>query len=170
MPGTNQTLAEIRAERSALQREEDIVSFVRRLAQGRLDLVSDEERRRAGGAESPSVPLAERLAEVFGQQHGGGSARPPRETEVPTDHPLLLQLDELCDSHGFGSMDTLDDRDLAALSDALGMFERECSRQRHEMFERIDALTAEVVRRVHEAGGAGAVVDGSGAGPGEKDK
>ncbi|MEY5059608.1 MAG: hypothetical protein RJA51_1355, partial [Actinomycetota bacterium] len=83
MPGTNQTLAEIRAERSALQREEDIVSFVRRLAQGRLDLVSDEERRRAGGAESPSVPLAERLAEVFGQQHGGGSARPPRETEVP---------------------------------------------------------------------------------------
>jgi hypothetical protein len=38
------------------------------------------------------------------------------------------------------------------------------------MFERIDALTAEVVRRVREAGGAGAVVDGSGAGPGEKDK
>ena len=50
------------------------------------------------------------------------------------------------------------DRSIAALSDALGMFERECSRQRHEMFERIDALTAEVVRRVREGGGAGAVV------------
>lgn len=165
MAEENQTLAGIRAERTALQREEDIVSFVRRLAQGRLDLVSDEERRRAGGTDAPVMPLADRLAEVFGQQHGGGSARPPRETEVPTDHPLLQQLDELCASHGFENMDTLDDRSLGALSDALGMFERECSRQRHEMFERIDALTAEVVRRVREAGGAGAVVADA---PGDK--
>ena len=154
----NRSLAEVRAERTALQREEDIVSFVRRLAQGRLDLVADEVRRRASGADEAPAPLAERLAEVFGQQHGGGSARPPRETEVPVDHPLLQQLDELCDSHGFENMETLDDRSIAALSDALGMFERECSRQRHEMFERIDALTAEVVRRVREGGGAGAIV------------
>ena len=151
-------LAQIRAERTALQREEDIVSFVRRLAQGRLDLVADEQRRRASGTDDEPAPLAQRLAEAFGQQHGGGSARPPRETEVPTDHPLLQQLDELCGSHGFENMETLDDRSLAALSDALGMFEKECSRQRHDMFERIDALTAEVVRRVREAGGAGAVV------------
>ena len=152
------SLSAIRAERTSLQREEDIVSFVRRLAQGRLDLVADEQRRRSEGVDEPQAPLAERLAEVFGQQHGGGSARPPRETEVPTDHPLLQQLDELCDSHGFENMELLDDRSLSALSDALGMFEKECSRQRHEMFERIDALTAEVVRRVREGGGAGAVV------------
>ena len=158
MADETQSLAQVRAERTALQREEDIVSFVRRLAQGRIDLVADEQRRRATGTDTPSAPLAERLAEVFGQQHGGGSARPPRETEVPADHPLLQQLDELCDSHGFENMETLDDRSLGALSDALGMFEKECSRQRHEMFERIDALTAEVVRRVREAGGAGAVV------------
>ena len=158
MTDDSRSLAEIRSERTSLQREEDIVSFVRRLAQGRLDLISDEQRRRAEGDDGPQAPLAERLAEVFGQQHGGGSARPPRETEVPTDHPLLQQLDELCDSHGFENMELLDDRDLSALSDALGMFEKECSRQRHEMFERIDALTAEVVRRVREGGGAGAVV------------
>ena len=40
MADESQTLAQIRAERTALQREEDIVSFVRRLAQGRLDLVA----------------------------------------------------------------------------------------------------------------------------------
>ena len=154
------SLAEVRAERTALQREEDIVSFVRRLAQGRLDLIADEQRRRTEGDDAPQAPLEERLAEVFGQQHGGGSARPPRETEVPADHPLLRQLDELCDSHGFENMELLDDRDLSALSDALGMFEKECSRQRHEMFERIDALTAEVVRRVREAGAGSVVPDG----------
>ena len=158
MAEDSRSLAEIRAERTSLQREEDIVSFVRRLAQGRLDLIADEERRRAEGDEQESAPLSERLAEVFGQQHGGGSARPPRETEVPADHPLLQQLDELCDSHGFENMELLDDRSLSDLSNALGMFEKECSRRRHEMFERIDALTAEVVRRVREGGGAGAVV------------
>lgn len=157
MAEDEKSLADIRAERTSLQREEDIVSFVRRLAQGRLDLIADEQRRRTEGDDTPPAPLEERLAEVFGQQHGGGSARPPRETEVPADHPLLQQLDELCDSHGFENMELLDDKDLASLSDALGMFEKECSRQRHEMFERIDALTAEVVRRVRE-GGAGSVI------------
>ena len=158
MAEDSRSLAEIRAERTSLQREEDIVSFFRRLAQGRLDLIADEECRRAEGDEQEPAPLSERLAEVFGQQHGGGSARPPRETEVPADHPLLQQLDELCDSHGFENMELLDDGALSDLSNALGMFEKECSRQRHEMFERIDALTAEVVRRVREGGGAGAVV------------
>ena len=42
IPGT---LAEIRAQRNALNMEEDAISYVRRLAQGRLDLVQDEERR-----------------------------------------------------------------------------------------------------------------------------
>lgn len=153
------SLAEIRARRHDLQDAEDAVSFVRRLAQGRLDLAHDEQRRRAHGDERPSGTLAERLAEVFGQQHGGGSARPPRETNVPADHPLMQQLDELCDHYQFASLETLDDASLSALIDALGMFERECSRQRHELFEHIDALTAELVRRVRE-GGAGSVVSG----------
>lgn len=153
------SLAEIRARRHELQSAEDAVSFVRRMAQGRLDLVQDEQRRRASGAEPPTGSLADRLAEVFGQQHGGGSARPPRETDVPADHPLLVQLDELCDEHGFAELETLDDRTLSDLESALGMFEKECSRQRHQLFEEIDALTAELVRRVRE-GGTGSVVSG----------
>lgn len=153
------SLADIRARRHELQSAEDAVSFVRRMAQGRLDLVHDEQRRRASGAEPPAGSLAERLAEVFGQQHGGGSARPPRETDVPADHPLLVQLDELCDEHRFAELETLDDRTLSDLESALGMFEKECSRERHQLFEEIDALTAELVRRVRE-GGTGSVVSG----------
>jgi hypothetical protein len=37
------------------------------------------------------------------------------------------------------------------------MFEKSCSGQRHDLFEKIDALTAELVRRVRE-GGAGSIV------------
>lgn len=151
------TLADIRAQRNALQGEEDAISFVRRLAQGRLDLVQDEQRRRASGSEQPAGSLADRLADVFGQQHGGGSARPPRETNVPADHPLVLELDQLCEHYQFESMENIDDKSLDELAGALGMFEKSCSGQRHDLFEKIDALTAELVRRVRE-GGAGSIV------------
>ena len=151
------TLADIRAQRNALQGQEDAISFVRRLAQGRLDLVQDEQRRRASGSDQPVGSLADRLADVFGQQHGGGSARPPRETNVPADHPLVLELDQLCEHYQFESMENIDDKSLDELADALGMFEKSCSGQRHDLFEKIDALTAELVRRVRE-GGAGSIV------------
>lgn len=154
------SLADVRARRLALQAEEDVVSFARRMAQGRVDLVQDERRRRAVGDTPPTATLQERLAEVFGQQHGGGSARPPRETDVPADHPLLQQLDELCESYEFASLEILDDGALSDLESALTMFEKECSRRRHELFEQIDLLTAEVVRRVRE-GGTGSLTAGS---------
>lgn len=159
MAGDKNELSEVRARRQRLQAEEDNVSFVRRMAQGRIDLVHDEQRRRAAGEEPPGLPLTERLAEVFGQQHGGGSARPPRETNVPVDHPLLKQLDDLCEHYQFASLETLDDRALSELDGALEMFEKECSRQRHDLFEQIDALTAEVVRRVRESGVAAVTAD-----------
>lgn len=157
MADNQPSVADIRAQRNALQGEEDAISFVRRLAQGRLDLVQDEQRRRAEGNDEPAGTLADRLAEVFGQQHGGGSARPPRETNVPADHPLVVELDALCAEFQFESMENIDDRSLAELGNALSMFEKSCSQQRHELFERIDALTAELVRRVRESG-AGSVV------------
>ena len=152
-----QSVAEIRAQRNALQAEEDAISFVRRLAQGRLDLVQDEERRRATGTETPVGSLADRLADVFGQQHGGGSARPPRETNIPADHPLVKELDELCEHYEFESLENLDSKSLSELAGALSMFEKSCSQLRHDLFEKIDTLTAALVASVR-ASGAGSVV------------
>lgn len=152
-----QSVAEIRAQRNALQAEEDAISFVRRLAQGRLDLVQDEQRRRASGIETAVGSLTERLADVFGQQHGGGSARPPRETNVPADHPLVKELDEFCEHYQFESLENLDDKSLSELEGALGMFEKTCSQLRHDLFEKIDALTAALVASVR-ASGAGSIV------------
>ncbi|GDX29005.1 hypothetical protein LBMAG13_14300 [Actinomycetes bacterium] len=156
---THLSLSDLRARRSALQRQEDAVSFVRRLTQGRIDLVHDEERRRATNAPVPSGTLTERLANVFGQEHGGGSARPPRETDVPADHPLLVQLDELCEEFSFENLESLTDTDLRSLRDALTMFEQSCSQQRHQMFEQIDALTAELVARLRDGGTAALLTD-----------
>lgn len=156
---THLSLSDLRAQRSALQRQEDAVSFVRRLTQGRIDLVHDEERRRTTNTPAPSGTLTQRLANVFGQEHGGGSARPPRETDVPADHPLLVQLDELCEEFSFENIQSLTDADISALRDALTMFEQSCSQQRHQMFEQIDALTAELVARLRDGGTAALLTD-----------
>ena len=52
------SLVELRALRARLQNDDDAVSYVRRLAQARLDLLHAEKRRRVdGGGESLSDEL-----------------------------------------------------------------------------------------------------------------
>ena len=143
-------LAGIRAARAALQAQEDAVSFVRRMAQGRLDIASDEQRRRAENL--PTSQTATDLAGVFGQEHGGGSARPPRETNISTDHPLVIELEQLCDRVGFGSIRTLDEAALLGVIDELSAFENARSGERRMLFDQIDTLTAELVQRYKQDG------------------
>ena len=145
------TVEQLRAERTRLQALEDAVSFVRRVAQGRLDLARDERIRRSDNR--PSVDVTTDLAALFGQEHGGGSSRPPRDTAVPLDHPLVKELDALCDEVGFGALATLDVDSLDAAIDRLAEFERTCSNERRSLFDQIDALTKELVDR-YKSGGA----------------
>lgn len=140
----------IRAERAALQQAEDAVSYVRRLAQGRIDIARDEQRRRAQHEESVNVERD--LAALFGKEHGGGSSRPPRETSVPVDHELVRELESLCEEAGFGSLPTLDDASIADAIARLVAFESRCSAERRELFDRIDALTKELVHRYKDGG------------------
>ena len=143
-------LAGIRATRAELQSQEDAVSFVRRMAQGRLDIARDEQRRRS--ANMPTSNTASDLAGVFGQEHGGGSARPPRETNISTDHPLVVELEQLCERIGFGSIRTLDVDALQRVIDELATFENARSGERRALFDQIDALTAELVKRYKDSG------------------
>ena len=144
------SVEEIRARRTHLQTQEDAVSFVRRLAQGRVDLARDEERRRQSN--DRSVNVESELAEVFGQEHGGGSARPPRETNIATDHPLVVELERLCETVGFGAFRQLDVDSLRAAIEQLSSFESARSSERRALFDEIDALTAELVRRYKDGG------------------
>jgi hypothetical protein len=143
-------LQAIRAERASLQGTEDAVSYVRRLAQGRIDIARDEQRRRAENRESVNVERD--LAALFGQEHGGGSSRPPRETSVPVEHELVRELESLCEEAGFGSLPTLDDASLGVAIDRLVAFESRCSAERRRLFDRIDALTKELVNRYKDGG------------------
>jgi molybdopterin synthase sulfur carrier subunit len=140
------TLEEVRAQRGALQREEDAVSFVRRLVQGRLDIARDEVRRRASG-EVPQGDVTDGITRVFATERGSGSNRPPRDTEVSADHVMMRELEQLCDTVGFGALRDLDDQELDACVQRLAQFESGVSARRKELFAQIDALSSELVRR-----------------------
>lgn len=142
------TLEELREVRSTLQREDDVVSYVRRVAQARLDLVRAEAERRRHGERGSDLPSELRI--ILSQQLTGGVARPPRPADDIGEHELSDELDAICASHGFSRLEDLDDAEMAALAAALDGYERRVSADRRERFDRLDALSAELVRRYRD--------------------
>jgi len=143
--------AEIRVARAALQSQEDVISFVRRMAQGRCDLARDEQRRRVDGTPASGISVSD-IANVFGQEHGGGSSRPPRETNISAEHPLVVELETLCQEISFGELRTLDDQSLENVVQQLSRFEVSQSIERKALFASIDALTTQLVKRYKDDG------------------
>lgn len=140
-------LDELRALRERLQAEDDAVSYARRVAQARVDLVHAERSRRDRPADSD---LRDDLSEVLSQHLTGGPARPPRPTDDLSESAAAVELDEICATHGFSRLEDLDEAELDALARAVDGFEQRISSDRRERFERIDALTAELVRRYRD--------------------
>ena len=138
-------LDELRALRESLRQQEDAVSFVRRLAQGRIDLVVAMYTSRHDG--TGQISLSDFVRSGVGPAPGTGSARPPRDTEVAANHPLMTEFDALCDHLGFDNMADLDDAGLTTLESGLREFEATQSGIRQTLFSQIDALTAELVQR-----------------------
>lgn len=143
-------LDELKARRRALQELDDAVSYVRRVAQGRADLARAELARRGSG-DAPQ--LSDDLAHVLGERLLGESGRPPRPADDFSEHPRAAELDRLCADHGFGRLDELDADELAALAAALDEFEGRVSRERRKVFDELDDLTDELVRRYREQAG-----------------
>ncbi len=141
------SLDELRSLRQRLQHEDDVVSYARRVAQARLDLVQSELARRLAG---PDGDLNDQIGNALNHHLTGGPARPPRPTEDLSDNALVDELDTLCSEHHFGRLESLDDAELATLSTAIGNFEVRVSSDRRERFDRLDALSAELVRRYRD--------------------
>lgn len=142
------SLSDLRALRTELQQLDDAISYVRRLAQARLDLARAEMKRRSGGSEA--VGINDELPSILGAQLTGGQARPPRPADDFSDHPLAIELEELCADAGSAGLTDLDGDELEAYVSSLSAFERVRSTERKELFARIDELSAELVRRYRD--------------------
>jgi hypothetical protein len=149
----DRSLDVVRTQRNACQGAENGLSYVRRLAQGRLDIVGREvEHRREGGAPSDVSSLLEELPEILADRmRGPGLGRPPQDLE-PTDVPeaLLQRLDGIAGPTVLGELSTLDDERLGGLVASLQEFEQEVSGLRRRLHDQIDALQGEITRRYRD--------------------
>ncbi len=141
-------LDELRSLRAGLQHDDDAVSYVRRLAQARLDLARAELRNRAATEDVSSI--TGELPSILSSQLTGGPARPPRPADDFSEHPLALQLEDLCSDAGSADLGSMSLDQLASYIAALHEFEQARSVERKELFSRIDALSAELVRRYRD--------------------
>ena len=142
------SLADLRSLREHLQGEDDAVSYVRRMVQARLDLARAEVSRREAAA--GAADIAATLPSILGTQLTGGSPRPPRPTGDYSEHPLAQELETLCADAGSTDLESMSDDELAGYVDTLFAFEQARSAERKALFGRIDALSAELVRRYRD--------------------
>lgn len=139
------SLSELRELRNELQQRDDVVSYARRVAQARLDLVDSELTRRESGGE-----LTDEVTDVLSQHLTGGPARPPRPAEDLSDDALSVELDAICAEHHYGRVEELDEAELRTLAAAISEFEQRVSADRRARFDQLDALSAELVRRYRD--------------------
>lgn len=152
------TLDDLRAMRSDLQHQDDAVSYVRRLAQARLDFVRAEMRNRVDGSDRD---ITDEIPNILGAHLTGGPARPPRPAEDYSTHPLAAELEALCDDACSTDLPAMSSDELKAYAARLHEFEQLRSNERRNLFARIDSLTDELVRRYRdgEANVDGLLVD-----------
>lgn len=139
---------EVRARRTVCQQLETQLSYVRRLAQGRLDIVTAEITARRDGTQGERT-LVEQLTEALSDHiHAPGPGHLPMMLAPGEVAPeLLAGLDGAAPPARLSSPASMGDDELRDAADALGEFERDISSRRRAMFARIDALQAEIVRR-----------------------
>lgn len=142
-------MADLRSKRAECQALEVGLSYVRRLAQGRLDLVAAEQRRRAeGGDPVDSDNLVESLSGILGDHlMAPGNGRLPRLLGPDLEDVDTGPLDEIAGPNRLTSLGDCADDELARLVERLSTYEGEVSSKRRSLHERIDALQAEITRR-----------------------
>lgn len=149
---TSLDMSELRARRATCQEVETGLSYLRRLAQGRLDVAAAERARRdddAPGTGDDLEDLIARLPELL-----AGSTRSPGVGRLPSefgtgviDEDLAAELEEIITTGHLSEPDQLDDEELVEVVTALEAYERRVSDLRRSLFDRIDAIEAELTRR-----------------------
>lgn len=141
---------DLRVRRADCQQVEAKLSFLRRLVQGRLDIVSAELERRAGGAEAGDLSdLVDRLPQILADKgRAPGPGRLPTNLVPPDDEDLTVELDAISGPDMLGALPEMEDEQLETVSARLSELERQVSAQRRAVFGVLDALEAELTARL----------------------
>lgn len=140
-------LDELRSRRDLCRAEREYLSFLRRLLQGRRDLLRDElERRRTG---TDPGPLVERITAVLAM----GSRSPSRGEAVLVPMPeeeislARRRIEKLLSDAHLSNLEALSEQELDEAIERIDREEREVSESRNRVMEIHDRFQEELKRR-----------------------
>lgn len=146
-------IAEIRSLRLECQAVETQLSYLRRLVQGRHDIVAGElERRRNGGDPADLSALVDQLPAILADRiHAPGTGRLPQ-TLQPGDVSgrLVDHLESIVTDGHLATFLELSNAQLETIAGQLDSLEHEVSDLRRALFDRIDTLQADLTRRYRD--------------------
>jgi hypothetical protein len=150
----------LREARADVQLLEDAISMLRRLVQGRLDIIGSElQWRAAGGGErtlldSLRASLSDQSEDTPESDHSAGRANTrfalPMAPAEAQSQWALHRADEAMLGNDIAAIPELTDEMLHTLADELHQLERQVSSERRLLHDRLDVLQHQIVRRYKE--------------------
>jgi len=144
-----QSLENVRALRDECMAEREYLSLLRRLVQGRAEILKAELASRGTG---DARPLVERLSEILASDQPVTSRGEAMKVSLPEEEMLLARrrIERLVADAGISDPSELDDDQLEEAVEVLAGEEREVSTQRGDVHSVLDALQDELKRRYKE--------------------
>lgn len=133
------SLAELRAYRERLNREEERASYWRRLVHARMDLLEAESH-------AEGVLGLEDLVRVLGETGSGHTRRALLHVQAADPLPELPELAQMWVS----DIDPHDEQAVADALERLGAAETQLTQYRRALFDRIDEATGELIVRYRD--------------------
>jgi len=145
------SLEDLRARRDDALAEREYLSMLRRLLQGRAEILAAELAARASPDEQ--APLVERLTAVLaGDDHPTTSRGEVVRVSIPEEEMLLARrrVERMAADVGLSDLSELDDARLGEVVETLAVEEHEVSSLRREVIRVLDTLQDELKRRYRD--------------------
>ena len=144
-------LDDLRSRRDECLAEREYLSLLRRLVQGRAEILRAELDAR--GSNQNKGPLIDRLAQILaGDERQSPSRGEAVKVGLPEEEMLLARrrIERLVSDAGISDPSALDDANLASAVDLLATEEREVSTARADVIRVLDTLQEELKRRYRQ--------------------
>ncbi|MFF5976684.1 ABC transporter substrate-binding protein [Streptomyces sp. NPDC012769] len=143
-------LPELRALRREAQGDEADLSYVRRMLQGRIDILRAELARRS----DPEAPVLDRLSEILADtpSRPGAVARSARHVTLstPRSEEYRRLAAEMLSEVELSDLTARTDEELHTAMGRLAGYEQQVSRRRQQLQRTADDCSAEIARRYRE--------------------
>ena len=156
------SIDDLRNIRADCQHVEGQISYLRRLIQGRLDIVAAELQTRLEGDEvSDLAALVAQLPAIFAERTAAANRSPSAKPlpDVDPDPAYADELDAIIGPRVLASLPDLPDDGLTGVTRDLAALEERVSEQRQTLHGHIDDVQAEIGRRYRD--GTASVTDTS---------